>query len=87
MKSFITSTLHPNIITVVKSRRMRWAKRVAHMGEMRNSCILVGEPERDHAEDLGVDVKITLYWILGNYGLKVWTGCIWLRKGTGGRPL
>jgi len=26
----------PNIISVIKSRRMRWAVQVARMGEMRN---------------------------------------------------
>jgi hypothetical protein len=35
-----------NIIRIIKSRRMRWAGHVAHMGEMRNVYkILVGEPE------------------------------------------
>jgi hypothetical protein len=29
--------------------------------------------------DLGVDGKIMLEWILGKYGERVWTGCIWLR--------
>jgi hypothetical protein len=33
---------------------------------------------RDQAEDLPVDGKIILEWILGKYGRKVWTGCIWL---------
>jgi hypothetical protein len=27
----------PNIIRVIKSRRMRWAGHVTHMGEMKNS--------------------------------------------------
>jgi hypothetical protein len=35
--------------------------------------------ERDHSEDLGVDEKMILEWILEKYGGKVWTGCIWLR--------
>jgi hypothetical protein len=36
----------PNIIRMIKSRRMRWAGHVAHMGEKRNACrILVGKPE------------------------------------------
>jgi hypothetical protein len=36
----------PNIIWVIKSRRLRWVGHVAHMGEMRNVCkILVGKPE------------------------------------------
>jgi hypothetical protein len=37
---------NPNIIRVIKSRRMKWAEHVARMGEMRNACnILVGKPE------------------------------------------
>jgi hypothetical protein len=40
--------------------------------------------KRDHWEDLGVDGRITLRWILGKAGGKVWTGCIWLRIETSG---
>jgi hypothetical protein len=36
----------PNIIRMIKSRRMRWAGHVTRMGEKRNACrILVGKPE------------------------------------------
>ena len=36
----------PNIVQVLKSRRMRWAGHVAHMGERRGICrILVGKPQ------------------------------------------
>jgi hypothetical protein len=36
----------PDIIRVIKSRRMRWAGHVAREGEMRNTYnILVGKPE------------------------------------------
>jgi hypothetical protein len=36
----------PSIIRMIKSRRMRWAEHVAHMGEKRNAYgILVGKPE------------------------------------------
>jgi hypothetical protein len=40
----------PNIIRIIKSRRMRWAGHVARMGERRNAYrLLVGKPEeRDH---------------------------------------
>jgi hypothetical protein len=38
--------------------------------------------EREHSEDLGVDGRIILEWILRKYGGKLWTGCIWLRIGT-----
>jgi hypothetical protein len=38
--------LPPDIITQVKSRRMRWAGHVARMGEGRNMYrVLVGKPE------------------------------------------
>jgi len=42
---------------------------------------------RDHAEDLGVDGRIILEWILGKYGGRVWTGLIWLRIGASDRLL
>ena len=36
----------PNIVRVIKSRRMRWAGHVAHMGEGRGvHRVLVGKPE------------------------------------------
>ena len=36
----------PNIVRVIKSRRMRWAEHVAHMGERRGVYrVLVGKPE------------------------------------------
>jgi hypothetical protein len=36
----------PDIIMVTKSRRMRWAKHAARVGEIRNAYkILVGKPE------------------------------------------
>jgi hypothetical protein len=36
----------PNIIRIIKSRRMRWAGHVARMEEKRNACRLLWE--RDH---------------------------------------
>jgi len=47
----------PNIVRVIKSRRMRWAGHVVHMGEERG-CIgswWGNRRERDHWGDLGVD--------------------------------
>jgi hypothetical protein len=36
----------PNIIIMIKSKRMRWAGHLAWMGEMKNAYrILVGKPE------------------------------------------
>jgi len=63
---------------------------VAHIGELTSSyTILVGKSEgKNCSEDLGVDGKIMLEWIIRKKGGKVWwTGCIWLRMGTSGRLL
>jgi hypothetical protein len=36
----------PNLIPVIKSRRMRWAGHVAHLGDRRGtSRVLVGRPD------------------------------------------
>jgi hypothetical protein len=56
----------PNIIRMMKSRRMRWAGHVAHMGERRNAYRgLVGKPEgkipqrrpRRTSEDIKLDLR------------------------------
>jgi hypothetical protein len=37
----------PSIIRIIKSRRMKWVRDVARMGEKRNAYrLLVGKPER-----------------------------------------
>ena len=55
----------PNIIRVIKSRRIRWAGHVEHMeGEER--CLQGVDREiwkRDHLEDLDVVKRIILKWI------------------------
>jgi hypothetical protein len=76
----------PNIIWVIKSRRMRWAGHVARMGEARGAYrVLVGRPEgrrplgrpRRRWED---NIKMDLEEV----GWGAWTGLIWLRIGTVG---
>ena len=43
-------TAHPNIVRVIKSRRMRWAARVARMEEGRGvHKVLVGKPDGKRA--------------------------------------
>ena len=79
----------PNIVRVIKSRRMRWAGHVAHVGEERG-CI--GSwwgywKERDHWGDLGVDGGIILEWISRRWDVGMWTGLGWPRIRTGGRRL
>jgi hypothetical protein len=76
----------PNIIRVIKSRRMRWAGHVVHMGEGRGAYrILVGRPEgrrplgrprRRWENNIKMDLR--------EVGRGAWTGLIWLWIGTGG---
>jgi hypothetical protein len=50
--------------------------------------VSVEEPEgKFHLEDLDVDGRIILTWILRKWGRGAWTGFIWLRVGTGGGRL
>ena len=79
----------PNIVRVVKSRRMRWAGHVALMGVGRGvHKVLVGKSEgkrplgrpRRRWED---NIKMDLQMWKGVVG----TGWSWLRIGTGGEHL
>jgi hypothetical protein len=56
------------------------------MGKMRNAYkVCWGNLKgRDHLEDMGLDEKMILEWILEKQGGKGWTGVIWLRIGTSG---
>ena len=79
----------PNIVQVIKSRRMRWAEHVTRMGGTRDVYrVLVGKPEEgDHLGDPGVDGRIILRWIFRKLDVGVWTGSSWYRIGTGGGQL
>ena len=79
----------PNIVRVIKSRRMRWAGHVARMGEERGAYrVLVGKP--DGKRPLGrarrrwVD---NIGWISRRWDVGMWTGLGWPRTGTGGGRL
>ena len=59
----------PNIVRVVRLRRMRWAGHVARMGEGRGvHRVLVGKPEgKRPLGDPDVDGRIILRWIFGKW--------------------
>ena len=66
----------PNIVRVIKSRRMRRAGHVARMGKERG-CIgswWGNRREGDHWGDLGVDGWIILGWISRRWDVGIWTG-------------
>ena len=79
----------PNIVWVIKSRRMRWVGHVAHMGrgEAYTGFWWGNLRERDHLGDPGVDGRIILRWIFRKWDMGVWSGSSWLRIGAGGSHL
>jgi hypothetical protein len=76
----------PNIVRVVKLRRMRCAVHVARMGRGELFAVfwLGGPKVRDHWEDLSVGGRITLRLALRRYGSMGRTGFGWLRIGSSG---
>jgi len=72
----------PNIVRVIKWRRMRWAGHVARMGSWWGN-----RGERDHWEDLGVDGWLILGWISRRWDVGIWTGLGWTMIETGGGRL
>jgi len=74
----------PDMVRLIKSRRMRWAGHVACMVKSRDVySVLVGEPE----EFPGIDGRIILRWLFRKWHVRAWTGSVWLRIGTGGGHL
>jgi hypothetical protein len=78
----------PNIVRVVKLRRMRWAGYVACMGGEKGVHMVLGNlSERGHWGDPDVDGRIVLRWMFRKFEGVVGTGWSWLRTGTGGGHL
>jgi hypothetical protein len=76
----------PDIIKQTKSRRMRWARHVASMGEGRNVYrVLVGKPEgRRPLEKPSRRWENGIKLDLREIGWGVWSGFTWPRIGTAG---
>jgi hypothetical protein len=79
----------PNILQVIKLRRMRWAGHVARMGEGRGVYgVWWGNlRERDRWGDPGMHGRIRVEWIFRKWDVGVRTAFRWLRIGMGGRHL
>jgi hypothetical protein len=79
----------PNIVRVIKWRRMRWAGHVARMGEERGVYrVLVGKP--DGRRPMGKPRRrwvIILGWISRRWDVGIWTGLGWPRIETSGERL
>jgi len=75
----------PNIISVTKSRIVRWAVHVVRMGraEVRTGFWLRDLMERNHLENIDVDWRIILRWIFKKWNGELWTVMTWLRIGRG----
>jgi hypothetical protein len=86
LNDFYTS---PNIVRVIKSRRIKWAGHVARMGKKRGVYrVLVGKPKGNRP--LGRHRRrwnIILKWIFRKRDVGVWTGSRWLKIGTVGGHL
>jgi hypothetical protein len=81
----------PNIVWVIKSRRMRWARHVACMGDGRGEACTGfwwGNLKKIyHLEDPGVDGRMIRKCIFRKWDVGVWIGSGLLRIGTGGGHL
>jgi hypothetical protein len=66
----------PNIVHVIKSRRVGWTGHVARMGERTGIYrVWMGKPEEeDHLEDSGVDGSTILRCIFKKWDVGAWTG-------------
>jgi len=78
----------PNILPVIKSRRMGWAGHVARMDEER---VCIGSwwgnrREGDQWGSLGVEGWIILGWICRRWNVGIWTGLGWPRIETVNEP-
>lgn len=67
------------IFQILSISRTRWAGNIAGIGNKTNTLLWWGKlRERNHLEDLNVDGRIELKWILKQQGVRTWNGFKWL---------
>jgi hypothetical protein len=78
----------PNIIRMIKSRRMRWTGHVTLMGggRVHRGFQWGNLRERSHLEDPGIDGRM-LGWIFRTLVVGAWTELIWISIVTGSGQL
>lgn len=56
------------------SRKLRWARTVAHMGHNRSAQSVLGwkTSRKQHSKDPGVEARIILKWILRKQNVMLW---------------
>jgi hypothetical protein len=64
----LADTVRMNKWCFTITKRMRWMGPIAHMGEKRSACSVLGvkHEEKRQLQDLGVDGRIILQWIFRN---------------------
>ena len=78
----------PNIVRVIKSRRMRWDGHVARMGEERGEYrVLVGKQEGKRLLGRPRRRWVDNIWISRRWDVGIWTGLGWPRIQIGGGRL
>jgi len=79
----------PNIVRVIKWRRIRWAGHVARISEERGVYrVLGGKPEGRRPQGRpSIDGWIILGWSSRRWDVGIWTGLGWPRIETGGGRL
>ena len=75
----------PNIVRVIKSRRMKWVGHAARMrrGEMYTGFRFGSLKEIYHLGNPGVDGRIILRCMFRKWDVELWTRSSWLRMGRG----
>jgi hypothetical protein len=87
-KLIVESCSSPNIVRVIKSRRIRCGMwHIQGRGEVYAGFWWGNLRDTDHLEDPDTDGRIILRWIISKWDVGARTASIWLRLGTGGGHL